>query len=202
MCLVPSRYGRSYVFAQWTNTEDDIQAACDSCPVSCIHWVDKEELPVLEHVMAKLERTNVGIMMAGQGSTGDPFEASRTFIKRRRELEAKRAQEETRVRRRESEAQREARRQAAAEIKKRQQEQWGFSGLGAVFGRHKEAVKEYRARASPVMETILASNTLSRPLEGLHLNCSASHGMQANMVLWYTMPRLRQHSRHALRRRR
>lgn len=48
-------YGRARVFAQWINTEDEIQEAIDTCPVSCIHWVPREHLPYLEYV------TQVGI---------------------------------------------------------------------------------------------------------------------------------------------
>jgi hypothetical protein len=44
-------HGRSRVYAQWLNTEDEIQSAIDSCPVSCIHWVQKDQLPALEYVM-------------------------------------------------------------------------------------------------------------------------------------------------------
>lgn len=33
------------------DTEDANQAAIDSCPVDCIHWVDKDKLPALEYVM-------------------------------------------------------------------------------------------------------------------------------------------------------
>lgn len=44
------------------------QAAIDSCPVSCIHWVQKEELAALEWVMQvhMTSRVNVGAMMCGQ----------------------------------------------------------------------------------------------------------------------------------------
>lgn len=35
---------------QWLDKEDDIQAAMLACPVSCIHWVDKADLPALEFV--------------------------------------------------------------------------------------------------------------------------------------------------------
>ena len=45
-----------------------MQAAIDSCPVSCIHWVEKKELAALEWVMQchMQTRTNVGMMMCGQ----------------------------------------------------------------------------------------------------------------------------------------
>lgn len=35
------------------DTEEHLQAAIESCPVNCIHWVDKEQLPMLEYVMQK-----------------------------------------------------------------------------------------------------------------------------------------------------
>lgn len=63
------------------------QDAIDSCPVDCIHWVDRAELPALEYVMQRrMGRTNVGVMMAGQGaSTGDVFALTTRFLKEREE---------------------------------------------------------------------------------------------------------------------
>ena len=43
-------HGRARVFAQWLNTEDDLDTAVQSCPVDCIHWVERSELPALEYV--------------------------------------------------------------------------------------------------------------------------------------------------------
>ncbi len=62
-----------------------VQASIDACPVDCIHWVDREQLPALEHVMQKrMGRTNVGVMMAGQGvSNGDVFALTDRFLKER-----------------------------------------------------------------------------------------------------------------------
>ncbi|CAG9460155.1 unnamed protein product [Pedinophyceae sp. YPF-701] len=79
-----NEYGRSRAFAQWLNSEDEIQCAIDCCPVSCIHWVEKQQLPALEFAMQNLvDRVDVGIMMAGQGGgVADPFEAARQFEKR------------------------------------------------------------------------------------------------------------------------
>ena len=63
------------------------QDAIDSCPVDCIHWVDRAELPALEYVMQRrMGRTNAGVMMAGQGaSTGDVFALTARFLKEREE---------------------------------------------------------------------------------------------------------------------
>ncbi len=59
--------------------EAHLQSAIDSCPVSCIHWIDsRQELAALEYVMQKrlTQRTNVGVMMAGQGASADVFAAT------------------------------------------------------------------------------------------------------------------------------
>ena len=80
-------YGRSRVFAQWLNSEDDIQCAIDSCPVDCIHWVHKDELPALEFVTQRMVKQSVGIMMGtgeGGGQRGtDPFAEAKAFLKQR-----------------------------------------------------------------------------------------------------------------------
>jgi hypothetical protein len=97
-------YGRSQVWGQWLNNKEAIDTAVDACPVSCIHWVQRDQLPVLEHVMAKLPRVGVGIMASGQGgSVADVFSASVTFVKLREEAAARR--EAARAARRAAEAQ-------------------------------------------------------------------------------------------------
>ncbi|CAK0783074.1 hypothetical protein CVIRNUC_006269 [Coccomyxa viridis] len=87
-------FGRSRAFAQWCDTEDRIQDAIDSCPVDCIHWVDRDELPALEYVMQRrVGRTNVGVMMAGQGGgTADVFSMATRFLKEREQRLKQRAQ--------------------------------------------------------------------------------------------------------------
>jgi ferredoxin len=96
-------HGRSQVWGQWLNDEEAINTAVDACPVSCIHWVDREQLPVLEHVMERLPRVNVGIMAAGQGgAVPDVFSAAVTFVKLREEAAARR--EKARAARRAAEA--------------------------------------------------------------------------------------------------
>lgn len=43
-------HGKARVFCQWLDEEDALDTAIQSCPVDCIHWVEKEELPALEYV--------------------------------------------------------------------------------------------------------------------------------------------------------
>lgn len=81
--------------------------SADSCPVSCIHWVQREELPALEYVMQnRVDRVNVGVMMAGQGRVADVFAATASFMKERKRKE----EEALRAKRKYSPAQEEARR--------------------------------------------------------------------------------------------
>lgn len=57
--------------------------------MSCIHWVERQDLPALEHVMQKklTERLNVGVMMAGQGAMKDVFSETYRFLKDRKKRE-------------------------------------------------------------------------------------------------------------------
>ena len=86
-------HGRSRVYAQWLNSEEDIDCAIASCPVDCIHWVQKEQLPYLEHVTRFVDKVSVGIMQSGQGrqSVADPFDAAYAYQKfRERKIEQRR----------------------------------------------------------------------------------------------------------------
>lgn len=122
--------GRMACVAQWLNVEDDLQAAVESCPVDCIHWVEKDQLPVLEHVMSTLDRPGVASMQAGQVRSADVFAVAARFAKRR----AEKAKEEAKERKYSS-AQQEARQKAAADIMRKtgswgekMGKRWGFGG--------------------------------------------------------------------------
>jgi ferredoxin len=81
-------WGRARVFAQWADSERDIQTAIDSCPVDCIHWVSKRTLPVLEFVMQRAKRVGVASAVGGGVRAGDPFELAGVFLRKGREREA------------------------------------------------------------------------------------------------------------------
>lgn len=61
------------------------QAAIESCPVDCIHWTTRTELPALEYMTQKMsQRVNVGAMMGGAGGhIADVFHAAERFVKSR-----------------------------------------------------------------------------------------------------------------------
>ena len=117
-------HGRSRVFAQWLDTEDDIECAMASCPVDCIHWVQRQQLPYLEHVTRFVDKVSVGIMQSGQGrqSVTDPFDAAvayekfreRKIERRRQKLEEERLTREYRRAKAEEEAERAANKQRGA----------------------------------------------------------------------------------------
>lgn len=128
---IEADHGRSRVFAQWADNEDDTQAAIDSCPVSCIHWVQHEELAALEWVMQvhMSARPNVGMMMCGQGgSVDDVFSATYTYMKKR-EAKLKTREEDRKY----SKSQMAARQRAAADLEKQAKGPW-WSKVGAAFG--------------------------------------------------------------------
>ena len=114
-------HGRSRVFAQWLDAEDDIECAMASCPVDCIHWVQRQQLPYLEHVTRFVDKVSVGIMQSGQGrqSVTDPFDAAvayekfreRKIERRRQKLEEERLTREYRRAKAEEEAERAANKQ-------------------------------------------------------------------------------------------
>lgn len=138
---IEDTYGRSRVFAQWIDKEDDIQAAIEACPVSCIHWVTKDDLPALEFVTQnKVKRTNVAAMMAQQGFVEDVFAATEKYLKERRRKEEDRARAA-----RWSAAQEAARRQAAQDIMNKQ-DGW-FASFAMRFG-----MSNLAANAAAAME--------------------------------------------------
>ncbi|KAI0507942.1 chaperone protein dnaJ C76, chloroplastic [Dendrobium catenatum] len=61
-----------------------VQEAIDSCPVDCIHWTSAAQLSLLEDEMRRVERVNVGLMLAGMGGAStDVFAmANRRWEKR------------------------------------------------------------------------------------------------------------------------
>ena len=72
---------RARVHTQWPSgtSGEDIEGAILSCPVDCIHEVNREELPALEYCIRHRVRGN----SCGLGNTVDIFAISRGFLKER-----------------------------------------------------------------------------------------------------------------------
>ena len=148
-------YGRSRVYAQWLNTEEDIDAAIYTCPVDCIHWVEKEQLPYLEHVTRFVEKVSVGIMQSGQGrqSVTDPFDAAYAYRKQReRKIERKRVKLEEEARNAHWAAEQE---QQKEEMKRSKYDNIGQEPRGGAFGGEEsnKTRREYGKSVARIKET-------------------------------------------------
>lgn len=53
----------------------------DSCPVNCIHWVDKEELAVLEFLTQPKLKEGYGVFGQGWERPSNIFAAAKSFNK-------------------------------------------------------------------------------------------------------------------------
>ncbi|KAF3322018.1 Chaperone protein DnaJ [Carex littledalei] len=75
-------FGRARVHCQSGNP-NLIQEAIESCPVDCIHWTSAAQVSLLEDEMRRVERVNVGLMLAGMGSSVDVFRMASSRWERR-----------------------------------------------------------------------------------------------------------------------
>ncbi|KAJ8432348.1 hypothetical protein Cgig2_021118 [Carnegiea gigantea] len=81
-------FGRARVYKQCgKGNTDRVKQAVESCPVDCIHWTSASQLSLLEDEMRRVERVNVGLMLAGMGASADVFRmASSRWEKRQSKL--------------------------------------------------------------------------------------------------------------------
>lgn len=63
---------------------EKLQVSVDSCPVNCIHWVEREELPVLEFLIQPQPKQGYGIFGGGWERPANVFMAAKSFNKQRR----------------------------------------------------------------------------------------------------------------------
>ncbi|KAK9058240.1 hypothetical protein SSX86_023080 [Deinandra increscens subsp. villosa] len=84
--MIEEDFGRARAWKQ-DGSPDLVQQAIESCPVDCIHWTSAAQLSLLEDEMRRVERVNVGLMLAGMGSSADVFRmASSRWEKRQNKL--------------------------------------------------------------------------------------------------------------------
>ena len=58
-----------------------MQVSVDSCPVNCIYWVDREELPVLEFLIKPQPKEGYGVFGGGWERPKNVFVAAKSFNK-------------------------------------------------------------------------------------------------------------------------
>lgn len=77
-------FGRARVYKQCgKGNTDRVKQAVDSCPVDCIHWTSAAQLSLLEDEMRRVERVNVGLMLAGMGASADVFRMANSCWEKR-----------------------------------------------------------------------------------------------------------------------
>jgi len=116
--------GSAHVEIQFGDLQQQIQLAVESCPVNCIHWVDSQELPMLEFLSRPQPKEGHGIFGGGWERPRNVFAAAKNFAKRLERVEQELEREQSSRSHggnadceAETEAQAEARRRAAEELR-------------------------------------------------------------------------------------
>ncbi|KAG0585150.1 hypothetical protein KC19_3G262100 [Ceratodon purpureus] len=84
---IEDEFGRARVFCQLGDVRS-AQEAIDTCPVDCIHWVTAAQLTLLEDEMRRVERVNVGMMLAGMGGQSPDVFAQASWRWEKRQAKA------------------------------------------------------------------------------------------------------------------
>ncbi|KAL7232602.1 hypothetical protein ACSBR2_010588 [Camellia fascicularis] len=79
--MMDEALGCARVKVQYGDDERNIQLSVDSCPVNCIHWVDREELAVLEFLIRPQPKEGYGIFGQGWERPKNVFMAAKAFNK-------------------------------------------------------------------------------------------------------------------------
>ncbi|KAK9271565.1 hypothetical protein L1049_001926 [Liquidambar formosana] len=73
--------GCARVKVQYGDDDQKIQVSVDSCPVNCIHWVDREELAVLEFLIRPKPKEGFGVFGGGWERPANVFMEAQSFTK-------------------------------------------------------------------------------------------------------------------------
>lgn len=143
--------GCARVTTQWGDSDPQIKVALDSCPVNCIHYVEKDDLPFLEYLMRPQPKASNGVYGGGWERPTNIFMAARTF---KRKFQADSRPDSTAKWRDETPAQRKAR--MDADFKVRAGAFWWLWSWGA----------QYSGPTTNAKESHEASNWPSKGLFG------------------------------------
>ncbi|KAL6136278.1 hypothetical protein ACLB2K_061577 [Fragaria x ananassa] len=77
--------GCARVKLQYGDDDQRIEVSVDSCPVNCIHWVEREELAVLEFLIQPQRKEGHGIFGGGWERPANVFMAAKSFNKQMKE---------------------------------------------------------------------------------------------------------------------
>ncbi|KAK7339559.1 hypothetical protein VNO77_20233 [Canavalia gladiata] len=109
--------GCARVKVQYGDNDQNIEVSVESCPVNCIHWVETEELPVLEFLIQPQPKDEYGVFGGGWERPANVFTAAESFSKQLKSKAASGHDRSAGGTAEESPAQAEARARASAKIK-------------------------------------------------------------------------------------
>ncbi|XP_044466477.1 chaperone protein dnaJ C76, chloroplastic-like [Mangifera indica] len=73
--------GCARVRVQYGDREEKLEVSVESCPVNCIHWVNREELAVLEFLTQPQPKKGYGVFGGGWERPANVFMAAKAFSK-------------------------------------------------------------------------------------------------------------------------
>ncbi|KAL2552489.1 DNAJ heat shock N-terminal domain-containing protein [Forsythia ovata] len=79
--IMDEAVGTARVKVQYGDDDTKIEISVDSCPVNCIHWVDTEELEVLEYLIKPQPKEGYGVFGQGWERPANVFMAAKSFNK-------------------------------------------------------------------------------------------------------------------------
>ncbi|KAK6155211.1 hypothetical protein DH2020_009459 [Rehmannia glutinosa] len=85
--MMDEAFGTARVRVQYGDDDGKIEVSVDSCPVNCIHWVDTEELAVLEYLIQPQPKSGYGIYGQGWERPANVFMAAKSFNKESKQQE-------------------------------------------------------------------------------------------------------------------
>lgn len=109
--------GTARVKTQYGDDDTKIEMSVESCPVNCIHWVDSEELGVLEYLIQPQPKVGYGIYGQGWERPANVFMAAKSFNKELMQQEENQHRQGKSREEEETPAQAEARQNAYKELK-------------------------------------------------------------------------------------
>ncbi|KAK1423267.1 hypothetical protein QVD17_18564 [Tagetes erecta] len=110
--------GCARVGVQFGDDDTSIEVAVESCPLDCIHWVEREELAVLEYLNIPRPKQGYGVFGQGWERPVNVFMAAKTFKKHLKQEQAESLRRNVRQDvEQETEAQAQAREKASLKLK-------------------------------------------------------------------------------------
>ncbi|XP_073128485.1 chaperone protein dnaJ C76, chloroplastic-like isoform X2 [Henckelia pumila] len=87
--VMDETFGTARVKVQYGDDDGRIEISVESCPVNCIHWVDTENLEVLEYLIQPQPRAGHGIFGQGWDRPANVFVAAKSFNKQQQQQQHK-----------------------------------------------------------------------------------------------------------------